>query len=144
MGTLFETGTLLHKARTVNVKTDLPLVEYADSIVALMPEMKKVRMKHIKRKNVVRAMDDPTVKINGTKLKLTKLEFAEILPGTIAVSIEYSTPAFRPFLFLACLLGFLAGLIPGLVIWFIFREPADEEVKKVMPALSRFEAVLES
>lgn len=145
MGTLFETQTLLSKAKNFTVDTELSIQEYTADLVSKLPEINDRKIKFVKRKNLVRYTDtDRVITVNGQKMTLDQLEVTEIMPGKLAVAVQYSTPKVRPFLFLATILGLCFGIIPGFVIYFMFREPADEEVKKVMPALTRFEAIAQS
>lgn len=142
MGTLFETQTLLSKSRNFIVDTELSLQEYTADLVSKLPEINDRKIKFVKRKNLVKYTDtDKVIKVNGQRLTLDQLEVTEIMPGKVSVAVTYSTPIFRPFLFLGTCLGMLCGLLPGVIVYFLFREPADEEVKKVMPALTRFEAI---
>lgn len=144
-----DTGLSLKKSRIfrVNLQGTIykSIEEFAAALIASLPELSPSKLQYHKvQKKVVYNTNQDTVRIHGQKLQLEKLLISEITLGTCTVEVAYETPLFRPFLFIFVCLGLLCGLMPGIIIYYIFKEPDSDSVQKVLPAQERFSIILDS
>lgn len=144
-----DTGLSLKKSRIDRVNLSATGFkdkgEFATALVAALPELSPRKLQFKKRNNsFVYSTNQDTVRIHGQKLHLEKLVISEVTPSVCTVTVAYETPLFRPFLFIAVCLGLLAGFVPGLIIYMIWKESDSDSVQKVLPALERFSIILES
>lgn len=104
-----------------------------------LPELDENRFHFKKKKDCFEYEPMTKVKIVGDKLIMDKLRILHIEDDQYQIHIEYRTKFFRPFLFLFTVLFLILGILPGIIIWLMFRETESAELKRVRPALIRFQ-----
>ena len=133
-------GDQQRKLFKVEIEGQMTLLDFAKWSVGLFPELKVDNLEEKKGKGVISYVSVKNVVIDGRKYLMEKLEFSAATSRTFLITVGYVSPIFRPFLLLFSLLGLALGVVPGIIIYLIFRDWGEaERVKKL---LARFEAVM--
>ena len=129
----------LKKKRSLKVRYTHGIENLAAEISNTIPELKQFTVNIKKERAEYNQLG--LTKIGSTKVRVS-ITIQQILDDIYLIEFEYSTRLFRPFLLIFSLLGLLFGLVPGLIIYFMFHESDASEVEKVTPALERFETLI--
>lgn len=139
-GQLDFSGVETQRQRIFVIETskDRRIREFVDWLASRVPEL---RAKHFwvkEKKETASYGPGPKQRIGGHRVYIERLTIERTSPGIFQIDVQYARPTFRPFLFIFTLIGLCFGLVPGLIIYLVFRESEADQVKRVAPALSRF------
>lgn len=116
--------------------------EIIDFITTNVPEIKERYFTIKNKKNIATYCHTPKIKLEGKKIFLERLEVQQVTPSKFQVSVEYRKRLFRPFLLMFVLMGLVAGILPGLIIFALAHESEGQKGLYVQPALERFEGLV--